>query len=759
MQNEQLCELCRRYSIRSWSLPSDFDVPDSQEIYDPADSGVRLNFRYAFENRVKCAFCKLIVNSLWLNPDCCENIFSHERSHVRLTLYKVGSVVQQSDQRSEALNAKETEQNLSGAVDRRCSKTVRYLKIQGYDASGMSWGLPVGNIYMTQVYLKHDNDAPILDNLLHTTGPPARLVDYDRARYFMNTCQKHHQGTCALHAHDRHELSLRVIDVKDMKIVWLPHDENYAALSYCWGPTSTAQSHLLTTNKEKLFETSSLLETVKLPDTIADALTVCRNLDISYLWVDALCIIQDDVEDKLTQINQMDKIYMYADVTIVAAGGDNAWSGLHGVRTHRESVAIDQSFEALTLCSWYPPETAYNRTISTSPWTNRAWTLQEQILSRRRLVFGQHQMVWHCEAAYWPETFAIAEACDIPGIGIEIGDLPTRGQNPPADTSAFQRYTSMLAEASSRKLGFEEDRLLCVQGILNVLSTDFPAGFLWGMPKDVFDSTMLFCASPFGDGAPYDRRRGFPSWSWTGWKTQVTCSVTSPYMYGFSTIEAQPGHNDSRPSPKEPDCLRKEVVFHTVDPDTTGWVVIASDSISSQGSFYYWESLKRWMSSDTADLLRRTRTLFAEYNVPLDHALAFWTQSAYFEVDQTVHREFMKRFDEVAKRGQVPKRTGQLGRDDSNPGWGYAVREPGKQIVGYISLQKEYRAQQSEKLRFIAVSHNRRWTPYGFGPFFDLMHVEERNGITYRVQMMHDSAVTFDVWQSASPSWECVVMA
>lgn len=86
-----------------------------------------------------------------------------------------------------------------------------------------------------------------------------------------------------------------------------------------------------------------------MPKTIADTMALALELGEQYLWVDVLCIIQDDNKDKKEQIAQMDLIYAGALFTIIAAGGSNAQSGLPGLlegtrKVEQRTVQAGESF-------------------------------------------------------------------------------------------------------------------------------------------------------------------------------------------------------------------------------------------------------------------------------------------------------------------------------------------------------------------------------------------------------------------------------
>jgi hypothetical protein len=108
-------------------------------------------------------------------------------------------------------------------------------------------------------------------------------------------------------------------DVADMNVLGLHASEpaemgGYAALSYCWGGFQQ-----VTSTTAKLEQYQNRLDFRSFPKTIHDALTVTRSLGIPYLWVDALCILQDDEDDKAREIQKMGDVYSNAMITISAA--------------------------------------------------------------------------------------------------------------------------------------------------------------------------------------------------------------------------------------------------------------------------------------------------------------------------------------------------------------------------------------------------------------------------------------------------------
>lgn len=178
--------------------------------------------------------------------------------------------------------------------------------------------------------------------------PP--VISADRVKGWIELCVKGHGVECGGEIDDETRQSrrnsrqlsvritrvfpgletLRMIDVERMCLVELEVLEAYVCLSYVWG--STAALRLTRANLELLMEEKSLLRVKKhIPTTVVETIHFCSKIGQRYLWVDALCLIQNDPRDVKLGIEVMDLIYERADFTIIAASGDNAKAGLPGV--------------------------------------------------------------------------------------------------------------------------------------------------------------------------------------------------------------------------------------------------------------------------------------------------------------------------------------------------------------------------------------------------------------------------------------------
>ncbi|PMD47683.1 HET-domain-containing protein [Hyaloscypha variabilis F] len=213
-------------------------------------------------------------------------------------------------------------------------------------------------------------------------------------KHRLNDCDLHHKSTCPSKMHL--PLPSRVIDVEaigngeELRLHITHPDElgQYAALSYCWGEPP----HTFICTKAML-DNPSMIDWSHLPATIADAVTVTRSLGIKYLWIDALCIAQDDDADKTKEIKYMGKIYNNARVTIAAASAQSVQAGFLN-RDSRGDLPLPILF----------PEGGYGKlwvrsslVLPAEPLDSRGWALQEYLLSPRVLYYGSRELFWKCQ--------------------------------------------------------------------------------------------------------------------------------------------------------------------------------------------------------------------------------------------------------------------------------------------------------------------------------------------------------------------------
>ncbi|KAI4942430.1 hypothetical protein J4E86_010233 [Alternaria arbusti] len=178
-------------------------------------------------------------------------------------------------------------------------------------------------------------------------------------------------------------MSLYLIDVVEECITLKPvSNVRYIALSYVWG--NVKSTNLTSGNMEELRKPRSLSSgshVVTVPQTIRDAMRLTADLDIRYLWVDCLCLIQNDPNISF-YLNRMHLIYANAFLTILVANKDNANGGITGYDTRSTGRILPG--QVINYPNYVLGKGG--ETLGALPWSSRAWTLQEGFSSRRVLV-------------------------------------------------------------------------------------------------------------------------------------------------------------------------------------------------------------------------------------------------------------------------------------------------------------------------------------------------------------------------------------
>jgi hypothetical protein len=303
---------------------------------------------------------------------------------------------------------------------------------------------------------------------------------------------------------------LKLLDVNSRKIVKAPTGSfDYLALSYVWGGI-----------EQRSYQLNSQVEEV--PKTIQDAISLTRQLGKRYIWIDSLCIDQSDSTDKEQQINTMQDIYGGAYLTIVALSGSSANSGLPRVSQTGSSFSqLSCSINGKKLVSLMP---TLSQQIWRAPWGQRAWTLQEALLSPRCVYVSDHQLYFECNGMQaceslndmksWAHNLPLQSNLPSQGgwLASKVGDGCLRV---PIDNVSrrMDRYGSKLVLYSYRSMSHDADSLNAFSGILQYLGTMYPKGFYVGIPIEELNWGLLWWSQ-----YPPKRRQGFPTWSWAGWK-------------------------------------------------------------------------------------------------------------------------------------------------------------------------------------------------------------------------------------------------
>lgn len=335
----------------------------------------------------------------------------------------------------------------------------------------------------------------------------------------------------------------------------------YLCLSHRWG----SDQEQLCTTKESLPHFCETIPFGSFPLLFQQAIEVTRALDVQYLWIDSLCILQDDVEDWERESALMGDIYSNAYATLFAERATNSNDSLfqtdddRGNRSHfvqdveHKDPATGQTHSILVASklATYPSslEEAFCLVDqSESHLEDRGWVLQEEVLSRRKICFSHTELHWQCNVLSQCECgmrsvmasntvscehdfvsrlllFHRSDGTVTKGLSKSLSSARRR-------TMDVNRAWQQLVRAYClRNLTTEQDRLSALAGVASRLgrsSRDYLAG-IWR--QDV-EAQLLWHAKPGSLERPCHRHSFYaPSWSWAAVTGSIDFQSLGPFSW------------------------------------------------------------------------------------------------------------------------------------------------------------------------------------------------------------------------------------
>ncbi|KAJ0420844.1 heterokaryon incompatibility protein-domain-containing protein [Aspergillus carlsbadensis] len=350
------------------------------------------------------------------------------------------------------------------------------------------------------------------------------------------------------------QLPTRVVDVgtKD-GIIKLVEPQGargtYACLSHCWG-----RSQIITTTRENIRKHKENIAWDSLSQTFKDAITLVRKLGLQYIWIDSLCIVQDDTKDWEIESSRMASIYRNGHFTLAATRSRSGNGGMFRPTPDVEVRGRAPSGESLCLYfreviehhtelfkgkfsadenrrndydddgddvkdDFSKRHTSMRRNF---PLLSRAWVFQERMLSTRVIHFGRHELFFECQSGMRCECgliipqaryMAKAELASILEC-ISCGDHTQvkLGSLPPHYTCAVL-WRTMAACYASLWLTKSKDRLPALGGLARHMSTHRKSRYLAGCWEDSLNDDLVWTVAAL-DPAPRPYPLNAPTWSW-----------------------------------------------------------------------------------------------------------------------------------------------------------------------------------------------------------------------------------------------------
>jgi hypothetical protein len=412
-------------------------------------------------------------------------------------------------------------------------------------------------------------------------------------RLWKSECERSHTN-CRIQLEGKNNanhkrLPTRLIDVGSDDVIYPPclvlssalptPDTSYITLSHCWGTTPRLTSSTTIANLS-----DRLQALPELPLSFQQAIMLARYLNIRYLWIDSICIVQDDLEDLRTEFSTMSSVYGNATCNILASSSKNSAEGCYnpsGLYPLRPCALkwrlIEDTSYSVERVIIHPAMPTWLEVIGGSeggPLSHRGWVVQERHLAKRAIHFSPRRLIWQCstEKAFrdypdqdlvygdtrmadpqevfqnWPVSFE----------GILLGDYLKEPQGSVDLDNVYQCWSELVAEYTSKTLTKEADKLRALAGLAaatNEIIKDIYLAILW--KKDLlrqlcwFESrtNQVFMSSP--------NKYRAPSWSWAAVEGPVQYPVFdySPANYG---------------NPMAPEIL--EAAVHTEEREVYGAV-------------------------------------------------------------------------------------------------------------------------------------------------------------------------------------------
>jgi hypothetical protein len=243
-----------------------------------------------------------------------------------------------------------------------------------------------------QLLLKYDGSPVQLANVKLWED---EYINTKVIKGWISNCKSQHSGRCQVNITQSLPSHLKLINVDELRVCDAPDGQRFVALSYMWSVNEQGKDLQLLLSNVELLSQPGGLELQQLPNTVSDAILLCRDLGEQWLWVDRFCIVQDDAITKGAQINAMDIIYGMAVFTLVAAVDPAKATGLPGVRGRPRASFLENDTRLFHAEGSYI-DLNFFVTVDRSTWNTRGWTFQERVLSKRCIYITNYQAYFTC---------------------------------------------------------------------------------------------------------------------------------------------------------------------------------------------------------------------------------------------------------------------------------------------------------------------------------------------------------------------------
>ena len=341
----------------------------------------------------------------------------------------------------------------------------------------------------------------------------------------------------------RHFLPTRLIDVglfnsqNHVRLVCTSDFQDtsakFAALSHCWGARDDRIKTIPKTTKATIQDRLERVCWDELTQTFQDAIAVTRSLNLRYIWIDSLCIVQNDEEDFAREASQMASIYGEAHVVLAATSAATGDIGLFQNRAESQLVSrVNSKGRVLSLRVKKEIEhtdftTGEPRHFASTPLFARAWCFQERLLARRVVHFADDEMIFECKEKLWCEcTLLFPEHELYQNFKVRLA-YSLRKESAKA---RFQAWYSVLRPYTARSLSFESDRFPALSGFARLIAIPELGSYCAGLWRNELPSGLLWrvirALPENNDVIQRPEKYRAPTWSWAGVQAVIEGHIT-----------------------------------------------------------------------------------------------------------------------------------------------------------------------------------------------------------------------------------------
>jgi len=339
----------------------------------------------------------------------------------------------------------------------------------------------------------------------------------ERTLAWLRDCKENHELCRSADS----KLPSRVLLIQGPQDVKLYESENevepYVCLSHCWGKDSMIKT---TTSSLDIYK--QCVPWHKLPLTFQEAISFTFRLGYRYLWIDSLCIQQDNTEDWRIEGSRMADIYSGADLTLAAAAADSSSSGCFRQTPERPSTAYsypDPDGSRLDV-HIRPQLKGKAWDWNSLPLLRRGWTLQECLLSRRIINFTDEELVWGCRTKTACECSYVDHHYDSQNVRSPERSTEIFSTSARDDPELWQRIVKAYCTLD---LTFQKDIFPALQGMSKQMYQYKKSPYIAGLWENSIISDLLWRVQSREEATRPSKWRA-PSWSWA--------SIIGPLTFG-----------------------------------------------------------------------------------------------------------------------------------------------------------------------------------------------------------------------------------